>query len=66
MAIPVPLSTTRIDSTPDCATSILISVAWASMAFSNNSLTTDPGRSTTSPAAILFANDVCNSLILPI
>ena len=38
----------------------------ASTAFSNNSLTTDDGRSITSPAAIWLVNKALNSLIFPI
>src|SRR2546426_12783344 len=38
----------------------------ASMAFSTSSLTTDAGRSTTSPAAIWFARSGGRRLILPI
>ena len=62
----MPLSTTLIDETPDCSTSILISVACASIAFSKSSLTTELGLSTTSPAAILLARDVSSSFIFPI
>ena len=62
----MPLSTTLIEATPDCSTSTLISVDSASMAFSNNSLTTELGLSTTSPAAILLAKEVCSSFIFPI
>ena len=41
---------------PPCATRIISSVAPASIEFSSNSLTTDDGRSITSPAAIWFAS----------
>ena len=51
--MPTPLSTTLIRSTPPPRTSTEISVAPASSEFSTNSLTTDAGRSVTSPAAIL-------------
>ena len=50
--IPWPLSVTRIKRAPPSSRSTVIWVAPASMAFSNNSLTTEAGRSTTSPAAI--------------
>src|ERR1700747_1105294 len=40
-------------------------VASASSAFSRSSLTTDPGRSTTSPAAILLATASERTWILP-
>src|SRR3990172_6003347 len=48
------LSITRIRRLPACSISMKISVAPASTEFSISSLTTDAGRSTTSPAAILF------------
>ena len=51
-SIPHPLSRIRINLTPPCSTSTLIVSAPASRLFSNNSFTTDAGRSTTSPAAI--------------
>ena len=52
-AMPTPLSTTLIRSTPPPRSSIDISVAPASSEFSISSLTTDAGRSVTSPAAIM-------------
>src|SRR5215472_2226367 len=42
---------------PPCSTSMRVLFAPASSAFSSSSFTTDAGRSTTSPAAILFATD---------
>ena len=53
--IPVPSSITRIMRLPPDSVSIRIDRAPASSAFSSSSFTTDAGRSTTSPAAILFA-----------
>src|SRR5215472_3490255 len=53
--IPWPSSVTRIMRLPPCSTSIRTVFAPASRAFSSSSFTTDAGRSTTSPAAILFA-----------
>ena len=53
LEMPTPLSTTLMRSTPPPRTSIDISVAPASSEFSISSLTTDAGRSVTSPAAIL-------------
>jgi len=50
--IPKPLSRTRIRRVPPDSSSIPIVVAAASSAFSISSLTTEAGRSTTSPAAI--------------
>src|SRR5690606_1393522 len=50
--MPTPLSDTRISLLPPSSISTEIRVAWASIAFSINSLTTETGRSTTSPAAI--------------
>lgn len=47
-----PLSRMRISRTPPSSSSISTRVAPASSAFSTSSLTTDAGRSTTSPAAI--------------
>ena len=52
--IPHPLSRMEIRSFPPFFTVTCTSVAPASMAFSSNSLTTEAGRSTTSPAAILL------------
>ena len=51
-AMPLPLSRIRIRRTPPSSRSISTRVAPASIAFSTSSLTTDAGRSTTSPAAI--------------
>ncbi len=53
--MPLPLSRTAIRLRPPTAIETSIWVAPASTAFSTNSFTTDAGRSTTSPAAILFA-----------
>src|SRR5579875_2361266 len=53
--IPQPLSTTRIRSRPPRWSSTTMARAPASIAFSTNSLTTEAGRSTTSPAAICAA-----------
>src|ERR1700676_4032510 len=53
--IPVPSSITRIIRLPPDSTSTRIDCAPASNAFSSSSFTTEAGRSTTSPAAILFA-----------
>src|SRR5690348_10249079 len=46
---------TRIMRLPPTSTSTRMVFAPASMAFSSSSFTTEAGRSTTSPAAILFA-----------
>ncbi len=51
-AMPLPLSRMRIRRTPPSSRSISTRLAPASIAFSTSSLTTDAGRSTTSPAAI--------------
>ena len=56
--IPEPLSCTRMDLVPPCAIETLTWDAPASMAFSTSSLTTEAGRSTTSPAAICAATMV--------
>src|SRR5437868_8096211 len=50
----------RIIRLPPCSTSMRTVFAPASSAFSSSSFTTDAGRSTTSPAAILFATDSGN------
>ena len=50
--IPIPLSVIRINPIPPSLISTVIAVAFASIAFSINSFTTEAGRSTTSPAAI--------------
>ena len=52
--MPQPLSVTRIRLSPPAIVSISMVVAPASTAFSISSLTTEAGRSTTSPAAILL------------
>ncbi len=51
---PQPSSSTRTSSLPPALSSTAISPAPASMAFSTSSLTTESGRSITSPAAILW------------
>jgi hypothetical protein len=53
--MPSPSSLTRINEVPLFSIEMVISVAAASMEFSSSSLTTDAGRSTTSPAAIRLA-----------
>ena len=53
-SIPQPLSVTRINEIPPSRISTVTAVAFASMAFSKSSFTTDAGRSITSPAAILL------------
>src|ERR1700745_885113 len=53
--MPQPLSTMRMSLRPPPSTSMRMRVAPASSAFSSSSLTTDAGRSTTSPAAIWLA-----------
>src|SRR5437667_235240 len=53
--IPWPSSITRIMRLPPTSASTRMVFAPASMAFSSSSFTTEAGRSTTSPAAILFA-----------
>ena len=62
-AIPQPSSCTRISRRPPSRTSTRISPAPASRLFSISSLTTDAGRSTTSPAAIWFATSAERTLI---
>src|SRR4029453_4358729 len=54
-SIPSPSSSTRTCLLPPSSTWIATRRAPASMAFSTSSLTTDAGRSTTSPAAIWLA-----------
>ena len=61
--IPWPSSVTRIMRFPPCSTSMRTVLPPASSAFSSSSFTTDAGRSTTSPAAILFATDSGNMRI---
>ncbi len=53
--MPQPSSETLMRLRPPAVTTMSTRVAPASTAFSSNSLTTEAGRSTTSPAAILFA-----------
>src|SRR6202050_2215268 len=53
--MPQPSSITRISLLPPDSVSMRMERAPASKAFSSNSFTTDAGRSTTSPAAILLA-----------
>ena len=55
LGIPKPLSVTEIDFSPPSSISISIWSAPESKAFSSNSLTTEAGLSTTSPAAIWSA-----------
>src|SRR6266851_5330077 len=54
-AMPWPSSMTRIIRLPPDSISIRMVIAPASRAFSSSSFTTEAGRSTTSPAAILLA-----------
>ena len=54
LAIPLPLSVIRISAFPPSCISTVTAFAFASIAFSINSLTTAIGRSITSPAAILL------------
>ena len=65
-AMPVPLSETRMSRLPPARISTRMLVLPASRAFSMSSLTTDAGRSTTSPAAILFATSAESILIFGI
>src|SRR6202789_3391309 len=53
--MPWPLSLMRMSLRPPASTSMRMRVAPASREFSRSSLTTEAGRSTTSPAAIWFA-----------
>ena len=53
--MPWPLSAMRMSLRPPASTSMRMRVAPASREFSRSSLTTEAGRSTTSPAAIWFA-----------
>jgi hypothetical protein len=62
--MPWPSSVTRISSTPPPSSSISTRVAPASMAFSRTSLTTDAGRSITSPAAIWLTKSVGSGRML--
>ena len=61
-SMPEPLSETLISRDPARSISMRIRVAPASMAFSTSSLTTDAGRSITSPAAIRLLS--CSSITL--
>src|SRR5690554_242141 len=61
--MPRPSSRTRNSFTPPCSTSISMRVAPASRLFSSNSLITEAGRSTTSPAAIWLARRGLNNCI---
>jgi hypothetical protein len=65
-SMPKPLSVTVILRKPLSIKSTFITLAFASILFSTNSLTTLLGRSTTSPAAIILASSGLNSLILVI
>ena len=64
--IPQPLSVTRINDTPPRFISTVISSAPESIAFSRSSFTQEEGRSTTSPAAIIFATRMSSTFIIPI
>ena len=61
--MPIPLSETWMSRFPPARISTRIEVLSASTAFSISSLTTDAGRSTTSPAAILLATSAESILI---
>ena len=61
--MPCPSSITRIMRRPPDSVSTRMVLAPASSAFSSNSFTTEAGRSTTSPAAILFATASANMRI---
>src|SRR5947209_6171534 len=63
--MPQPLSVIWMSFFPPASTLILMRVAAASREFSNISLTTDAGRSTTSPAAIWLATVSERTWILP-
>ena len=65
-SMPHPLSETRMKDTPPFWISTVMEVAPASRAFSISSLTTEAGRSTTSPAAIRLATSKLSTLIFPI
>src|SRR6266436_2180509 len=64
--MPQPLSAMRIILRPPASTSTRRESAPASREFSRSSLTTEAGRSTTSPAAILFATWSGRTRIRPI
>jgi hypothetical protein len=59
--IPKPSSSTLIKRTPPACKRTVMPVDCASNALSTNSLTTDEGRSTTSPAAIWLMSSCANS-----
>src|SRR3954464_6647181 len=63
--MPQPSSTTWIRLRPPSLSVTSIRRAPASMAFSTSSLTTEAGRSTTSPAAIWFARSLASRAIFP-
>ena len=63
--MPWPLSTMRMSLRPPASTSTRMRVAPASSEFSRSSLTTEAGRSTTSPAAIWLATWSESTRILP-
>ena len=64
--MPQPSSVTRISEMPPRWTRISMLVAPASMLFSTSSLTTEAGRSTTSPAATWLARASGSRRIFPI
>src|ERR1700751_3209849 len=64
--MPTPLSTTRTKLEPPLEMAISILVASPSRLFSTSSLTTDAGRSTTSPAATCEATSSGRKAIRPI
>src|SRR6188768_2191950 len=64
-SIPSPSSSTRTCFLPPSSTWMAMRLAPASIAFSTSSLTTDAGRSTTSPAAIWFARSAGRSEMRP-
>ena len=63
-SMPQPLSVTCMSRWPPCSAATRIRVAPASMEFSTSSLTTDAGRSTTSPAAIRPATSADNTRMM--
>ena len=65
-SMPTPLSETWMSRLPPARISTRIEVLSASTAFSISSLTTEAGRSTTSPAAILLATSAESILIFGI
>src|SRR5204863_5470005 len=64
-SMPWPSSSTRISFLPPSSTAMTMRRAPASSAFSTSSLTTEAGRSTTSPAAIWLARSGGSRWILP-